>query len=116
MKPFLIRLYRAAVLTVIAWLIHDQHRWFMAQRDATLDVSRVRDFFPAAASLGPRDPDTGVQRVHDDAGGTLGLVTQTAPLPDSPGGSRGSTDTSSLDERALTTSRLAELSLVNFLR
>lgn len=93
LQPVFLRLYRAGVLGVIAWLIHDQHRWFMAQRDATLDVSRIRDFFPAATNLGTRDPDTGVQRVLDESGGALGLVTQTAPLSDDILGYCGPTNT-----------------------
>src|SRR6187402_31417 len=93
LTPILLRLYRAAVLVVIAWLIHDQHRWFMAQIGNALDVSRVRDFFPSAASLGARDPDTGVQRVLDGAGATIGLVTQTAPLSDNILGYSGPTNT-----------------------
>lgn len=93
LKPLLLRLYRAGVLMAIAWLIHDQHRWFIAQSEAALDVSRIRDFFPSAASLGPRDPDTGVQRVLDDTSGTLGLVTQTAPLSDNILGYCGPTNT-----------------------
>src|SRR5690348_15318451 len=91
--PLLLRLYRAGVLVVIAWLIHDQHRWFMAQSEASLDVSRVRDFYPSAASLGPRDPDSGVQRVIDSAGATVGLVTQTAPESDKILGYSGPTNT-----------------------
>jgi NosR/NirI family nitrous oxide reductase transcriptional regulator len=93
LKPLLLRLYRAGVLVAIAWLIHDQHRWLTAQAEVSLDVSRIRDFFPNAASLGPRDPDNGVQRVLDDAGGTLGMVTQTAPLSDKILGYCGPTNT-----------------------
>lgn len=93
LKPLVLRLYRAGVLVSIAWLIYDQHRWFMAQGEASLDVSRIRDFFPKAATLGPRDPDNGVQRVLDDAGQSLGLVTQTAPLSDKILGYCGPTNT-----------------------
>ena len=93
LKPILLRLYRAAVLVFIAWLLHGQHRWFMAQAGSTLDVSRVRDFFPGAASLGPRDPDTGVQRVLDASQAVLGLVTQTTPISDSILGYSGPTNT-----------------------
>ena len=82
LKPVLLRLYRAGVLVAIAWLMHSQHRWFMAQAGSTLDVSRLRDFYPSAASLGPRDPDTGVQRVLDESGTVLGMVAQTTPLSD----------------------------------
>src|SRR5436190_2816351 len=93
LKPLRLRLSRAGVLVAIAWLIHDQHRWFMAQGGASLDASRVRDFFPTAASLGPRDPDSGVQKVLDNAGATLGLVTQTAPESDKILGYSGPTNT-----------------------
>jgi Na+-translocating ferredoxin:NAD+ oxidoreductase RnfG subunit len=93
LTPLLLRGYRAGVLVAIAWLIHDQHRWFMAQSEASLDVSRVRDFFPTAASLSARDPDSGVQRVIDAGGATLGLVTQTAPESDKILGYSGPTNT-----------------------
>lgn len=93
LKPALLRLYRAGVLVVIAWLLHDQHRWFTAQSETSLDVSRVRDFFPTAASLGARDPDSGVQKVLDGKGTTLGLITQTAPLSDKILGYCGPTNT-----------------------
>ncbi len=93
LKPLLLRLYRAGVLVAIAWLIHEQHRWLAAQTGGALEVSHVRDFFPAAASLGPRDPDSGVQRVLDAGGATLGLVTQTAPLSDKILGYSGPTNT-----------------------
>lgn len=92
-RTTLLRLYRAGVLAVIAWLLHDQHRWFTAQSETSLDVSRVRDFFPAAASLGARDPDSGVQKVLDGKGTTLGMVTQTAPLSDKIIGYCGPTNT-----------------------
>ena len=93
LKPVLLRLYRASILVAVAWLMHSQHRWFMAQSGSTLDVTRLRDFFPAAASLGPRDPDTGVQRVLDQSGSLLGLVAQTTPLSDKIIGYSGPTNT-----------------------
>ncbi len=92
-KPVLLRLYRAGVLVTIAWLMHSQHRWLMAQTGHALDVTRVRDFFPEAASLGPRDPGSGVQRVLDKEQNVLGLVTQTAPLSDKIIGYSGPTNT-----------------------
>jgi NosR/NirI family nitrous oxide reductase transcriptional regulator len=78
----LLRLWRAGVLVIIAWLIHEQHAWFVAQRDAHLTPDRVRDFFPDAAALGARDAQSGVQKVLNEQGDTLGLITQTAPLSD----------------------------------
>ena len=92
-SPILLRLYRAGVLVVIGWLLHQQHVWFAAQNDSNLTAAKVRDYFPAVESLGPKDPATGVQRVLDDAGNVLGLVTQTAPLSDSIIGYSGPTNT-----------------------
>lgn len=93
MKPLLLRLYRAGVLVAIAWLMHSQHRWFMAQAGSLLQVSQVRDFFPEAATLGPRDPDSGVQRVLDETQTVLGMVAQTSPLSDKIIGYSGPTNT-----------------------
>ncbi|WP_206026134.1 FMN-binding protein [Roseimicrobium sp. ORNL1] len=93
LNPIFLRLYRAGILVAIAWLMHTQHRWFMAQEGSTLDPTRLRDFFPAAASLGPRDPDTGVQRVLDGSGVVLGMVAQTSPLSDKIIGYSGPTNT-----------------------
>lgn len=53
-----------------------------AQREATIPVSKVKDFFPDAVSMGPRDPETGVQQVLGESGSVLGMVTQTAPISD----------------------------------
>lgn len=82
LTPLLIRLYRVGVLAIIVWLLHNQHQWMKAQREATVPVSKVKDFFPDAATMGPRDPETGVQQVLSESGSVLGMVTQTAPLSD----------------------------------
>ena len=93
MKSVLLRFYRAGVLALIAWLIHAQHRWIKAQNEGALTVAHVSDVFPEARKLGPRDPDSGVQRVLDANDETLGLVTQTAPLSDRIIGYSGPTNT-----------------------
>ncbi len=58
-----------------------------------LDVGRVRDFFPQAASLSTRDAASGMQTVKDESSITLGFVTQTAPESDDIIGYSGSTNT-----------------------
>lgn len=93
LNPLLLRLYRAGVLAVIAWLIYDQHQWVKAQREGVLSVERIKDFFPEAVSLGSRDPASGLQRVFDATEETLGMVTQTAPLSDKIIGYSGPTNT-----------------------
>lgn len=93
MKSVLLRLYRAGVLALIAWLVHDQHRWMKAQSGDALTVEQVKDVFPHASKLGPRDPDTGLQPVLDEKSGTLGLVTQTAPFSNKIIGYSGPTNT-----------------------
>jgi Na+-translocating ferredoxin:NAD+ oxidoreductase RnfG subunit len=91
-KPFLLRAYRAGVLVLIAWLIHDQQKWLTDQRQATLTVERVRDFFPDAKVLGAVESN-GLQRVWDGNENTLGFVAQTAPLSDRIIGYSGPTNT-----------------------
>lgn len=93
MKPVLLRLYRAGVLVLIAWLIHAQDRWMKAQTEGALTVARVRDFFPEAASLGARDPASGAQAVLDAGENRIGLVAQTSPLSDKIIGYSGPTNT-----------------------
>lgn len=93
LNPLLLRLYRAGVLAVIAWLIYDQHQWVKAQTEGVLSVDRIKDFFPEAVSLGARDPASGLQRVFDAAEETIGMVTQTAPLSDKIIGYSGPTNT-----------------------
>jgi len=93
LKPFLLRLYRAGILVSIAWLIHAQQRWMKAQMEGSLDISRVRDFFPGATTLGPREPESATQRVLGTNGEFLGMVTQTAPLSDGIIGYSGPTNT-----------------------
>jgi Na+-translocating ferredoxin:NAD+ oxidoreductase RnfG subunit len=93
LTPVLLRVYRVGVVGIIVWLLHFQNQWQKAQREATLPVSRVKDFFPEAATMGPRDPETGVQQVLSEAGRVLGLVTQTAPLSDKILGYAGPTNT-----------------------
>src|SRR5437879_5519779 len=93
LQPLLLRAYRAGVLVAIALLIHAQHRWMKAQTEILLTVAQVRGFFPQAASLGSRDAESGVQRVLDGGGSTLGLVTQSAPLSDKIIGYSGPTNT-----------------------
>lgn len=77
----------------MAWLIHAQQLWMKTQTEGSLDVARVRDFFPTAASLGARDPDSAMQRVLGPSGEFLGMVAQTAPLSDSIIGYSGPTNT-----------------------
>jgi NosR/NirI family transcriptional regulator, nitrous oxide reductase regulator len=93
LKAVLLRLYRAAVLVCIAWLIHAQHRWMKAQTEGALNIAQVRDFFPEAATLGARDPASGAQAVLDANEDRLGLVAQTAPLSDTIIGYSGPTNT-----------------------
>ncbi len=93
LNPLLLRLYRAGVLAVIAWLIYDQHLWVKAQTEGVLTVERIKDFFPEAVSLGSRDPASGLQRVFDATEESIGMVTQTAPLADKIIGYSGPTNT-----------------------
>ena len=91
-KPILLRAYRAGVLVLIAWLIHDQNHWMENQRRKALTLEQVKDFFPAGEKLGEVE-SSGAQRVWDGNENTLGFVAQTAPLSDSIIGYSGPTNT-----------------------
>jgi NosR/NirI family transcriptional regulator, nitrous oxide reductase regulator len=93
LQPILLRLYRAGVLVAIAWLMHQQQQWFKAQREATLTVAQVQDFFATAISLGAAEPQTSLQEVLDATEQKLGYVMQTAPLSDGILGYSGPTNT-----------------------
>src|SRR4051812_23305161 len=93
LKLILLRIYRAGVLVSIARLIHAQHRWMKAQSEDAITVAQVRDFFPEAAALGLRDPESGAHVVSDADGERLGLVMQTAPFSDKIVGYSGPTNT-----------------------
>ncbi len=41
-KPILLRVYRLGVLVLIAWLLHQQHVWMSAQRQAPLSIEEVK--------------------------------------------------------------------------
>src|SRR4051794_7699004 len=64
-----------------------------AQSEDALTVTKVRDFFPQAAVLGPRDPESGAHIVTGAGGERLGIVAQTAPLSDNIIGYSGPTNT-----------------------
>ena len=81
-KPILLRVYRLGVLVLIAWLLHRQHVWMSAQKQAPLGIEEVKKFLPDAASLGEVQPENGLQRVLDKDGETEGFIAETSPLSD----------------------------------
>ena len=82
LRPLLLRLFRAAVVVVLVALIHDQWRWRVARQEPAVNLSRVREFFPDASRVGPRDSERGAHLVFDRRGDTLGAVLRTSPDTD----------------------------------
>jgi NosR/NirI family transcriptional regulator, nitrous oxide reductase regulator len=96
-RPWVLHLFRAAVLTAIVWLVHQQHVWYQAQVQgrqlAAIRVDQVRRFYPQAAELSQWNPQHGGQTVLDVDGRPVGYVVQTSPASDAIIGYSGPTNT-----------------------
>jgi NosR/NirI family nitrous oxide reductase transcriptional regulator len=96
MRGWFIHGLRLSLFAAIVWLIHDQHRWHMAQqagRQATaITLPDVKSFFPSAAKLGDWSPARGEQLVLDASDQSLGYVVQTSPTSDNIVGYSGPTN------------------------
>ena len=84
-----VRLFRLGLLGAVVWLLRSGH----GSNAEALDVGRVRDFFPDAASLSQPDTQTGVQVVRDEDAQVIGMVAQTLPEAASIIGYSGPTNT-----------------------
>ena len=91
-SPVLLRLYRAAVFLAIVILIHQQARWFEAQREPAISVRVARKYFPAANRVQLRDVDRGLYYVTDSRGDTMGCLLRTSPQTDGIVGYSGPND------------------------
>lgn len=87
----LLRFFRLGLLAAAVWLIRESHQQRAAARPSMLTAERVRDFFPAAASLEPAT--NGLLAVKDASGSPLGFVTETSPGSDKIIGYSGPTNT-----------------------
>ena len=88
LKLIAVRLFRLGLLAAAVLLIRSQ---VSSQSSAsTLTVERIRDFFPAAATL---DAGGEMRAVKDASGITLGTVVETSPGSDSIIGYSGPTNT-----------------------
>src|SRR5438876_6983191 len=80
--PLLLRLYRAVVLLVMVVLVHQQARWWEAQRGSSISLRQARKFFPAANRVELRDAERGLHFVTDARGDTIGCLLTTSPQTD----------------------------------
>jgi thiamine biosynthesis lipoprotein ApbE/Na+-translocating ferredoxin:NAD+ oxidoreductase RnfG subunit len=80
--PLFLRLYRAGLLLVIVLLVHQQARWFEAQRGTAISLRQARKFFPAANRIQLRDAERGLHYVTDARGDTIGCLLTTSPQTD----------------------------------
>lgn len=92
-RPWLLRLYRMAVVVAIAWLIHRQHVRLRVDGDAPIGIGEVKKVLPAAATLSPDESERGGLLVYGAKGETVGYVVRTSPAADKITGYAGPTDT-----------------------
>src|SRR5262245_20169156 len=81
-RPWLLRAFRAGVLIIVAALIHEQARWFEAQRKPAISLQTARKFFTGANRIQLRDPERGLHYVIDAGGDTIGCLLTTSPFTD----------------------------------
>jgi len=85
------------VFVLIVALIHQQHRWYVAQQRGAMKervgVEQVVAFYPKAHALSDWIPSHGGQNVVDVDGKALGYVVQTSPEADDVIGFSGPTNT-----------------------
>lgn len=92
-KLRLIQAYRLAVLLGIVWLLHAQHSWREARREAApLDFSEVAGFFPEGVGFGPVNSGDDSRPVLDRRERGIGIVIQTSPRSDAIVGYSGPTN------------------------
>src|SRR5687767_7245682 len=77
--PLVLCLYRAGVLVVLAVLVHQQARWFDAQRASSISLRVARKFFPTANRVQLRDAGRGLHFVANARGDTIGCLLTTSP-------------------------------------
>ncbi|MBI1368559.1 MAG: 4Fe-4S binding protein [Planctomycetes bacterium] len=92
-RSLALRLYRVAVLVLIAWIIYQHHVRLRVQGDAPIVVSEVRALLPDAAVLVADDSTRRGLFVYDSTGNKIGYALRTSPVSDSVIGYSGSTDT-----------------------
>lgn len=88
---------RLAVCAALGWLVHAEHRRFLARQEtadlADLPVARVRAHLETAAAIGgPSDAVAGGRDIVDAAGTRVGTVLRTSPAGDAAIGFSGPTD------------------------
>ncbi|HKS37377.1 MAG TPA: FMN-binding protein, partial [Verrucomicrobiae bacterium] len=80
--PMFLRLYRAGVLAILIVFVHQQARWFDAQRGPSISLRQARKFFPRANRVQLRDAERGLHFVTDARGDTVGCLLTTSPFTD----------------------------------
>jgi thiamine biosynthesis lipoprotein ApbE/transcriptional regulator of nitric oxide reductase len=80
LRSIALRLFRAAVIVALAWMVFRENTWREAQRNPAVTLEQARKFFPSADRLSPRDLERGghyVFTAHQLE--PLGYVLTTAP-------------------------------------
>lgn len=81
-RPMLLRLYRAGVVVILVFFVHQQARWLDAQRGTSISLRQARKFFPRANRVQLRDAERGLHFVTDARGDTIGCLLTTSPFTD----------------------------------
>lgn len=96
-RGVVLHLLRFGVFACIVFLIHEQHRWYQAQKAGTdaelVTLEQVRKFYPHAAGFGDWNPSHGGRTVVNADDKSLGFFVQTSPASDRVVGYSGSTNT-----------------------
>ncbi|MFO0423716.1 MAG: FMN-binding protein, partial [Planctomycetia bacterium] len=97
LRAYAIHAARLAVVAALAWLVHAEHRAFLARQSgadlATLPMDRIRRHLPEAAAIGgDADSLAGARDLVDAAGERVGTIFKTSPAGDAAIGFSGPTD------------------------
>jgi hypothetical protein len=92
-QPIALRLYRLAVILLIAWIVREHHYRLRIQGDTPVTADEVTQFLPEAKELRPDRSEFHGLEVLNAAGERIGYVVRTSPDADHIIGYVGMTDT-----------------------
>ncbi|HEY1171823.1 MAG TPA: 4Fe-4S binding protein [Verrucomicrobiae bacterium] len=91
--PIAMKVYRLAVILLIAWVVRDHHYRLRIQGDTPITADEVTKFLPEAKELRPDHSEFRGLEVLNAAGEKIGYVVRTSPDADHITGYVGRTDT-----------------------
>jgi len=92
LAPYLIQVYRIAVILAIAWMVRQHHVRVMVQGDKPITISEVRELLPDTHTLRPDSSARAGLTVLDKEGNQIGYALRTMPHSRKITGYSGPTD------------------------